>query len=287
MLMRIACAALAAACAAPYAKRFWSVWGGVSLLSLVVAHPGLAEVKLRDGTVLPEKPYFIVTYIEVAPSEAKKAADLIKKHSSGSKQQAGNLRFEALQGTGRRNHFLLLEAWQDQSAREAHARGARAVAFRKDLQPLLYSPYDERPHVGLVAADPAKIARGGRGTVYVVTHVDIIPPEQFPPCKRQVNEAGPCGNALVEKAVADSRKHAGNTRFDALTQSNRPNHMTIVEMWQSAKDQETHSVHIDTKNFRDGLSGVAPGSGVATDPLFVINPLSGSLYDEQLYTSID
>jgi hypothetical protein len=32
---------------------------------------------------------------------------------------------------------------------------------------------------------------------------------------------------------------------------------------------------------------VAPGAGPAADPLFVINPLSGSLYDEQLYASID
>jgi len=268
-------------------KHFWKLLSGVAMLSLVVAHPALAEVKLRDGTVLPEKPYFIVTYIEVAPSGVKKAAELIKKHSAASNQQAGNLRFEALQGTGRRNHFLLLEAWQDQSAREAHAMAARTVAFRKDLQPLLYSPYDERPHVGLVAADPAKVAKSGSGTVYAVTHVDIIPPEQFPPCKRQVSETGPCGNALVEKLVADSRKHSGNLRFDALTQSNRPNHMTIVEMWQSAKDHEAHTVQADTKHFRDGLSGVAPGSGVAGDPLFVINPLSGSLYDEQLYVSID
>ncbi len=268
-------------------KRFWKLLSGVALLSLIVAYPALAQVKLGNGTVLPGKPYFIVTYIEVAPSKAQEAADLIKKHSTASKQQAENLRFEALRGTGRRNHFLLLEAWQDQSAREAHAKAARTIAFRRDLQPLLYSPYDERPHVGLVAADPSKVAKGGSGAVYAVTHVDIIPPEQFPPCKRQVSESGPCGNALVEKAVADSRKHAGNMRFDALTQSNRPNHMTIVEMWQSAKDQEAHTVHADTKHFRDGLSGVAPGSGVAADPLFVINPLSGSLYDEQLYVSID
>jgi quinol monooxygenase YgiN len=268
-------------------KRFWKLLGSVAMLSLAVAHPALAEVKLRDGTVLPEKPYFIVTYIEVAPSEVQRAAALIKKHSAASKRQAGNLRFEALQGTGRRNHFLLLEAWQDQSAREAHAGAERTVAFRKGLQSLLYSPYDERPHVGLVAADPAKIAKGGGGNVYAVTHVDIIPPEQFPPCKRQVSESGPCGNALVEKVVADSRKHAGNMRFDALTQSNRPNHMTLVEMWKSAKDHNAHTVHTDTKRFRDGLSGVAPGSGVAADPLFVINPLSGSLYDEQLYKLID
>ena len=63
--------------------------------------------------------------------------------------------------------------------------------------------------------------------------------------------------------------------------------MTVVEVWRSAKDQEAHTMHADTRNFRDGLAGVAPGSGVAADPLFVINPLSGSLYDEQLYLSLD
>jgi quinol monooxygenase YgiN len=269
-------------------KQFWNVLMGVACLSLAGVQPALAQpVKLRDGTVLADKPFFIVTYIEVAPSEVQKAAGLIKKHSAASRKQAGSLRFEALQGTGRRNHFLLLEAWQDQAAREEHARSARTIEFRKDLHALLYSPYDERPHAPLVAADPSKIAKGGSGTVYVVTHVDIIPPEQFPPCKRQVNESGPCGNALVEKLVADSRKHAGNMRFDALTQANRPNHMTVVEMWRSAKDHNAHIVHTETRHFRDGLSGVAPGSGLAADPLFVINPLSGSLYDEQLYALLN
>lgn len=268
-------------------RSFRSALHCAALLCLIVAQSALAEVKLRDGTVLPEQPYFIVTYIEAAPSEAKKAAELIRKHSAASKQQAGNLRFEALQRKGRKNHFALLEVWQDQAAREAHAKTGRTSAFREALQPLLYSPYDERPHVGLVAADPAKIAKKGSGDVFVVTHVDIIPTEQFAPCKRQVSETGPCGNTLVEKLTLGSREHPGNLRFDALTQSNRPNHMTIIERWRSARDQEAHAMHGDTKHFRDGLSGVVPGSGVAADPLFVLNPLSGSLYDEQLYTLID
>jgi quinol monooxygenase YgiN len=266
---------------------FWKLLVGVTLLGLAAAHPVLAEVKLRDGTVLPDKPYYIVTYIEVAPAAVQKAADLLKKHSAGSKKQAGNLRFEALQATGRRNHFMLLEIWQDAAARNAHAGSVSTIAFRKDLQPLLYSPYDERPHAGLAVGGPAAIPAGARGNVYVVTHVDIIPTEQFPPCKRQVSESGPCGNALVERLVAESRKHAGNLRFDALTQASRPNHMTIVETWRGAKDHDAHIVHADTKRFRESLAGVAPGSGVAADPLFVINPLSGSLYDEQLYTLID
>jgi len=268
-------------------RHFTKLLIGVGLLGFAFAQPALAQVKLSNGTMLTEKPFFIVTYIEVAPGEEKKAADLLRKHSAASKKQAGYLRFEALQGTGRRNHFLLLETWEDRAARNEHAKSARTVAFRKSLQPLLYSPYDERPHAGLVAADSAKIPAGARDTVYVATHLDIIPPEQFPPCKRQVSESGPCGNALAEKLAADSRKHAGNLRFDVLTQSNRPNHMTVVEMWRSKKDHDAHIVHNDTKHFRDGVSGVASGSGVAADPLFVINPLSGSLYDEQLYALID
>ncbi|MDH4190198.1 MAG: hypothetical protein OEW21_08340 [Betaproteobacteria bacterium] len=56
-------------------------------------------------------------------------------------------------------------------------RSARTIAFRNRLPPSLYRPADERPHVGLVAgADPAKLATGAQGNVYVSTHVDILPP---------------------------------------------------------------------------------------------------------------
>lgn len=246
-----------------------------------------AETKLRDGTVLSDKPQFIVTYIEVAPGTEDKAAALIKKQTATGKSQAGNLRMETLQRIGRKNHFVLLEAWTDPAARNNHAKAAHTVAYRKALQPLLYNPYDERPHVGLVAADPAKLAKGNASTVYAITHVDIIPPEQFPPCKRQVKETGPCGNALVEQLVKASRSHKGAARFDALTQSNRSNHMTVVEQWNSEAERAAHQVTGDVKNFRDALSGIVPGSGVNSDPLFVLNPMTGSLYDERLYKLID
>jgi quinol monooxygenase YgiN len=245
-----------------------------------------AEVKLSNGTVLGDKPYFIVSYIEAAPASADKVAALVRKQVSDGKKEKGNLRFEGLQRVGRPNHFVILETWTDPAAREAHAKSGHTTGFRKALQPHLYSPYDERPHVGLVAADPKTVAAGNKATVYVVTHVDIIPPEQFPPCKRQVNESGPCGNAMVEKLAADSRKHAGMVRFDVLTQSNRPNHMKIVEMWESDKAHQQHTVSPDVKNFRDTLSGIAPGSGINPNPLFVLNPLTGSLYDERIYKGL-
>jgi quinol monooxygenase YgiN len=256
------------------------------LLATASALGQAAEVKLRDGTVLPDKPYFIVSYIEAAPNAAKQVAALIKKQVNDGKKEQGNLRFEGLQRLGQPHHFVILETWVDQAARDAHAKAAHTVAFRKALQPHLYNPYDERPHVGLVAADPKSIAAGKKGTVYVVTHADIIPPEQFPPCKRQVKETGPCGNAMLVKLAEDSRKHKGMVRFDVLTQSNRPNHMTVVEMWNSVKEQQQHTVSPDVKNFRDALSGIPPGGGVNADPLFVLNPLTGSLYDERIYEGL-
>ena len=253
------------------------------LFAFTCASSTKADVKLGDGTMLPDKPYFIVSYIEAAPDAASKVAGLIRKQTKASRKESGNLRFEGLQRVGRKNHFMILETWTDPAAREAHAKAAHTVSFRKELQPYLYNPYDERPHVGLVAADPKTIAAGKKSTVYVVTHADVIPPEQFPPCKRQVSEAGPCGNAMITKLAADSRKHAGMVRFDVLTQANRPNHMTIVEMWSSSSAQNKHTVSKDVKDFRDALSGIVPGSGVNPNPLFVLNPLTGSLYDERIY----
>jgi quinol monooxygenase YgiN len=252
-----------------------------------VCSASAAGVKLGDGTVLSDKPFYIITYIEVDPTAVAKAKDLIIKHSVASKKDAGNLRYEALERIGRKNHFLLFEAWTDQAARDAHAKAAHTLSFRKALQPLLYSPFDERAHVGLVAGDPSKEPKPGKRALYVFTHVDIIPPEQFPPCKRQVHETGPCGNTLVTQLVAAGRKDPGNVRFDALTQANRPNHMMVVEVWKSAAAQHKHTVTKAVKDFRDELSGIPPGSGVPSDPTVLLNPLTGSLYDERLYQSID
>jgi quinol monooxygenase YgiN len=246
-----------------------------------------ADVKLADGTVLSDKPFFIVTYVEVDPKAEAKAKKLIKKHSADSKKDAGNISYQALQRSERKNHFILMEVWKDPDARNAHAKAGHTLAFRKALQPMLYSPFDERAHVAMVAGDPTKTPKAGKGAVYVVTHVDIIPTEQIPPCKRQVSENGPCGLELIRKLVNEGRKSEGMLRFDALTQANRPNHAKIVEVWKSAAAQQKHTVSAAVKTFRDELSAIKPGSGLTNDPTVLLNPMTGSLYDERLYRAID
>lgn len=245
-----------------------------------------ADVKLQDDTILSDKPTFIVTYIETDVANADAAAALIKDHAAASNSEGGKLRFEGLQRIGQDNHFVILEAWDGPESRAAHAGADHTTAFRDALEPMLYAPYDERPHVGLVAADPAAIPMGTASTIYVITHADIIPPEQFAPCERQVDSAGPCGNEMMTDLAEFSGKHDGNMRFDILTQSNRGNHMSVVEMWDSAASQAAHQITDEKKAFRNELSGIPAAGGVNEDPQFVLNMLTGSLYDERLFTLI-
>jgi len=264
-----------------------SIFGLVaaSYLALVMIEAS-ADVTLQDDTVLSDQPTFIVTYIEADIASADAVAALIKEQTVRSKTEEGSLQFEGLQRIGQGNHFVMLEAWRDPAARAAHAASAHTLAFRNALEPMLYAPYDERPHVGLIAADPGSIEAGDASTVYVITHADIIPPEQFAPCSRQVDENGPCGNEMLVDLAEFGRTHDGNMRFDVLTQSNRGNHMSVVEMWRSAALQSTHQNTLEKKAFRNQLSGIPAEGGVNTDPQFVLNMLSGSLYDERLFKLI-
>lgn len=260
--------------------------GFVAAIVAFSAISAAADVKLANDTILSDKPTFIVTYVEADASQSDAVLALIKEQTAASKQENGNLRFEGLQRLNRPNHFVILETWADPETRAAHAAAEHTVAFRNALEPMLYAPYDERPHVGLVAAPPADLAAGDADTVYVITHADIIPPEQFAPCERQVDANGPCGNEMMEGLAEFSRKHDGNMRFDILTQSNRANHMTVVEMWSNADAQNAHQVHPEKKAFRNELSGIPAAGGVNPDPQFVLNMLTGSLYDERLFKLI-
>lgn len=246
-----------------------------------------ADVELRDGTILPGSPLWIVSYIEVAPDDIEEAKRLIVKHAQVSREDAGNLRFEVMQRIGRQNHFVVLEAWSDPASQASHTSADHKIAYRHALQPLLYSPYDERFHVGLETADAAGIPKGDSNTVYAITHADLSPPEQFAPCNRRPNPEGPCGNDLITGIAIAGRSHQGNMRFDVLTQINRANHMTVVEMWRDSDAQAAHQSHPERKNFRDALLGIEEGSGVSPDPQYRYSRLIGSLWDERLYRLIE
>lgn len=204
----------------------------------------------RDAAV------YVVAYLEVMPPSTGEAAALLRQYREASRTDEGHVRLEVLQQRGRPDHFAIMELWQDQQALEAHAMAAHARQYRETLRPLCGSPYDERPHRGL-AHGSTRAARA-EGTTYVVTHADAIP------------LAKDDAIALLQQLAETSCHEDGGVRFEVLQQSSRPNHFTIVEIWQDQKAFEAHAMAAHTRQFREQFQ-----------------PLIGSLYDERLYQALD
>jgi quinol monooxygenase YgiN len=200
---------------------------------------------------------YVVTYIEVAPSAQAQsdAAELLKAVAAASRREAGNERYDVLQRIGRENQFVILEAWTDLKAGEAHAGGAALKQFKDKLKPLQASFYDERPSNGIAVAPAA--APADKDSIYTVTHVDVTP-----------NNKDEC-IGMLKKLADDTRKEPNAVRFEAWQQNNRANHFTVAEIWKSRAAVDGHIAAASTREFREKLG-----------------PMSGALYDERFYKSL-
>ena len=224
------------------------------LFSIALPVLGFAQAARADEA--SDAAVYMVSYIEVMPPSTGEAAALLRQYREASHKDAGNVRLDVLQQSGRPDHFALVEMWQDQKAFEAHGMAAHTIQLREKLQPLRISTYDERLHKGLAIG--AMLAAPAAGATYVVTHADAIPP------------AKDDALALLKQLAEVSRTEGGNVRFEVLQQSSRQNHCTIVEVWQDEPALEAHAMAAHTRQFRDKFQ-----------------PLSGSLYDERLYRALD
>jgi quinol monooxygenase YgiN len=197
----------------------------------------------------------VVSYIEVAPGSEAKALAALKALKAASAKDAGFVSFLVLQRTTHPNHFALIETWKDNAAREAHLNQPHVKTARGALKAMEAAPYDERPHKDLAVGESKS---AGREAIYAVTHVDFVPVfrEQ--------------GEAMLQTLASEGRKMPGNLRFDVLTQASRPNHMTIVSVWNNQDAWKRSTAANPTKDFREALL-----------------PKSGSLYDERFYRVVN
>ena len=199
---------------------------------------------------------YVVSYVEAAPAATAQARDLIVQYAKSIRQEPGNIQSISLQRIGERNHFAIVEVWKDKDSQVAHANATATQAFRAKLDALLRSPYDERSHVALSVATASKMP--APTAIYVVTHIDIFPPSQA------------VGLDQIRALSDDSRKDDGNIRFDALQQTNRGNHITLVETWDGMSAVANHGADEHMKQFRKKIFSI-----------------SGGLYDERFYQAID
>ena len=223
--------------------------------SMLVAAGALAAAPAAMAQAPAGGAAYMVTYIEVLPSAQGEVAGLLKQVAAASRKEAGNQRYDILQRVDRKNQFVILEAWTDLKAAEAHTGGAALKQFKDKLKPVQASFYDERPSNGIAVAPST--ASVGRGAIYAVTHVDVTPPNK-----------DDC-IVMLKKLADDTRKEPDSLQFEAWQQNNRANHFTVAEIWKNRAAIDAHVVTASTKEFREKLG-----------------PMSGALYDERLYKSL-
>jgi quinol monooxygenase YgiN len=199
---------------------------------------------------------YIATYIEVMPNAVAPGIALLKQYRDASSKEDGNLRAVALAEIERPNRFVIVEAWRDKAALEAHGQSAATLKFRDEFKPIADAPYDERINNALYVAQSKNESQSG--AIYVLTHVDVIPAGKED-----------CMAALKSMSV-DTASDAGNISYEALQQANRGNHFTVIEAWTDRKALDAHAMAAHTRAFREKIS-----------------PVAGALYDERIYKALD
>ena len=199
---------------------------------------------------------YLATYIEFMPNAVAPGNALLKQYRDASLKEDGNLRAVALAEIERPNRFVVVEAWRDKAALEAHSQGTATSKFRDKLKPIADAPYDERITNALYVTQAKNESRSGR--LYVLTHVDVIPAGK-----------DDCMAALKAMSV-DTAADAGNISYEVLQQANRGNHFTVIEAWTDRKALDAHAMAAHTRAFRDKLG-----------------PIAGALYDERIYKALN
>lgn len=90
--------------------------------------------------------------------------------------------------------------------------------------------------------------------VCVVTHIDVMP---------IFTEAG---RGLLREFAVDTREDPGAVRVEVFEEQSRPNHSTVVEIWQGRKAYDDHLAVDHTRAYRVKLQ-----------------PMLGSPFDERLH----
>jgi quinol monooxygenase YgiN len=87
---------------------------------------------------------YAITHVDVAPPNTDAGIALLKGVAGSIRKEGGNIGFDALQQTARKNHFEVVEIWKDQKAEDTHETDAATKDYRTKVQPLLGAHYDRR-----------------------------------------------------------------------------------------------------------------------------------------------
>lgn len=225
------------------------------LFAILVSHLPAVDAVAQTPV---EAGIYAVSYVEVMPSARTTMVAALKRYRDASSRESGYARVDLLEQIGRPGHFVVLEAWRDQAAFDAHGMAATAKQLQDALSSIRVSGYDQRPYKP-VNAPPGGPAVSGQA-IHVVTHVDI--------------GGGAAATAeapgMLGQLAETSRKERGAIRFDVLQHAMRANHFTIHEIWDSQASLDAHIAAAHTRAYRDR-----------------VQPISGSPVDERWFRAIE
>ena len=227
-------------------RAFFSLASAVTILMAVLTGTACAQ----------SDPVYLVTYVELMPNAAASGAALLKQYRGEARKESGNLRLDVLVEIKRPNRFAIVEVWKSKAELDAHGRSAASAQLLEKLKALQDAPSDVRIDHALYLGRGKSDKR--TGAIYVVTHIDVIPPGK-----------DACMAALKTMS-SDTANDSGNIGYDVLQQDDHSNHFTVVEEWTNVKAADSHAMAAHTRAFREKLI-----------------PIKGALYDERFYTALN
>jgi quinol monooxygenase YgiN len=201
--------------------------------------------------------FYTVSYIEVGPLLAKVGQNMLRSYRDTGRKDNGNVHLDLFENADRPNQLIVLGAWADQGAYDAHKQTENFKTLNEKLQSMLVAPVDTRITTALAGSVAVAPDKSARDAVVTITHLDVLPPQTDN------------GVAALKQLAEDSRQHPGNLQFHVWQQIDRPNHFTLIEAWSSRGAFNIHQMRAETRDFRSKLA-----------------PMSGALYDERLVRPI-
>ena len=198
--------------------------------------------------------FHVVSYVDVVPSSRAAGVTTIKQYRDASRKDEGYVRIDLLEQIGRPARFLVLERWSDEKSFIAHQAADNTKQFLSKLAPIRLG-FDQRTYRSFAVAPTAAALDDKQ--ILVVSHVDTAGTQvDAPTLLRQLAEA--------------SRKEEGSVRFEVVQLALRPNHFSMIEVWQGQKALDAHALAAHTRKFRD-----------------TIQPVLGSPLDERTFKLVE
>ena len=180
-------------------------------------------------------PRLVVAYVETPPQKAAATLKRLDAYAAAEAKSAGGPAVVVLSEIGRPGRMAVLERWNSLApATGSHADAALQAAVGQTAQ----TPSDRRPFIPatpfLQGSTPAK-------AFHVLMHVDVLP------------EGATTAAAALKAQAASVRAAPGALGFESGTQTDRPNHFAVHEIWASRAAYEAYTASPAGQDLRKKL----------------------------------